>query len=160
MGGRVRDILGVGDGRLVGRHRWQWRKGREIRERSRWRRRTGLANVSPRTKNRTERRKTISMRIKGRRGAWHRPKDKGSQKWKKGRQTYRSASPRLPLLFLPFNVASADAGGSAIDIAATSLLTVPLLDLVPEGLIIAIAVLCNAAPALFRGDLMLPMVVV
>lgn len=77
----------------------------------------------------------------------------------KGRKTYRSASPKLPLLPLPF-VESADAGGSEIVIAATSLLTVPLLDRVPEGLIIAIAVLCNAAPALFRGDLMLLMAVV
>lgn len=80
--------------------------------------------------------------------------------WKEPREdTYRSASPKLPLLPLPF-VESADAGGSEIVIAATSLLTVPLLDRVPEGLIIAIAVLCNAAPALFRGDLMLLMAVV
>lgn len=78
----------------------------------------------------------------------------------KGRETYRSASPKLPLLPLPFSVESADAGGSESVIAATSLLTVPLLDRVPEGLIIAIAVLCNAAPALFKGDLILPMAVV
>lgn len=44
---RVRDILGVRDGRLVGRHRW---KGWESRERSRWRWRAGLTNVTPGTK--------------------------------------------------------------------------------------------------------------